>query len=68
MGVSKSQLLAWTFRGTKGDKRTLDLIPTRLRSAEGQALVEYALTVSLLPVVRSLSGLLTPSPATCSVG
>ena len=66
--MRKSQLLAWTFRRTNGEKRTLDFVPTRLRGAEGQALVEYALTVSLLAVVciaaltamgDSLSGLVT---------
>jgi Flp pilus assembly pilin Flp len=50
-GVSKSHFLAWRSSPTKRGNRRLDLIRTKFGNAEGQALVEYALTVSLLAIV-----------------
>jgi pilus assembly protein Flp/PilA len=42
---------ALTWRETKGGNGMLDLILRRLRSEEGQALVEYTLIVSLIAVI-----------------
>jgi Flp pilus assembly pilin Flp len=64
--VTKSHLFAWTWHETRGARRT-DSIRSRLAGAEGQALVEYTLTVSLVAIVcilaltttgNSLSGIL----------
>ena len=65
--VTKSHLFARTSRGTKAPSRALDSICSRCATAEGQALVEYTLTVSLVAIVcivaltamgNSLSGIL----------
>ena len=53
--VTKSRLFAWTLRATRGARRTLDSIRSRLAEAEGQALVEYTLTVSLVAIVCILA-------------
>ena len=65
--VTKSHLFAWISLARKARSRRSDSVRARLSAAEGQALVEYALTVSLLAIVcisaltvtgRSLSGIL----------
>jgi Flp pilus assembly pilin Flp len=65
--VTKSHLFAWITLTRKAGSHRLDSVRARFTDAEGQTLVEYTLTVSLLAIVciaaltatgRSLSGIL----------